>query len=131
MRKVSLLLIMSLSLIVGLTGCAATRSAGNEKIAHLTYEEVGQRIVKGKTTKQEVLDWLGSPTETAVLRSTNEEESEMWVYAYARVKAVRAPFYVSMTTQARKGLSLTFGEDGTVSRFTFSDKNPEEGKATQ
>jgi len=120
-----------MSLVVGLAGCAATRSAGNEKIAHLTYEEVSQRIVKGKTTKQEVLDWLGSPTETMVLRSPNEEVSEVWVYAYARVKAVRAPLYVSLTTQARKGLTLTFGEDGTVSQFTFSDKNPEGGKATQ
>jgi outer membrane protein assembly factor BamE (lipoprotein component of BamABCDE complex) len=119
MRKVSLLLI--LSLLVGMAGCAtATRELGNEKLALLTQEEINQRIVKGKTTKEDVLEWLGPPTRTAV-RSTSYEP-EMWLYGYLQ-DTVTDTFTGRKATRQMKRLRIVFKNDGVVSRFMFDDGN--------
>lgn len=45
------------ALLLAFSGCAG--KTGNEKLAELPKEQIGQQIVNGKTTKDEVKSFLG------------------------------------------------------------------------
>ncbi|MCL2643940.1 MAG: hypothetical protein FWD51_00585 [Betaproteobacteria bacterium] len=150
MRKLSLLLF--LSLIVGLTGCyppfypyTYTYIKGNEKLAHLTSEEVNQRVVKGKTTKKEILEWFGSPQETAVgsesggvtwfgsplspletaARSESGRMTEVWVYVFTKGFGVREASTKLKVTEHSKRLWFIFENNGIVSEFFLLSESNE------
>ncbi|MCL2643939.1 MAG: hypothetical protein FWD51_00580 [Betaproteobacteria bacterium] len=145
MRKLSLLLI--LFLVTGLTGCfphTRTITLGNEKLDNLTSEEVNQRVVLWKTTKEEILEWFGSPLEIAVrsengkvrwflsppetvVRSDSGRLTEVWEYVFDKTTY----FYhdslsshdESKTIYNKKWFKIHFENDEIVSGFIFSDRN--------
>ena len=115
MKRMTLLLV----LLVGLAGCAtATHRSGNANLALMTRDEINEWIVKGKTTQQEIIDWIGNPTTTSV-SSTDAGDFEVWTYSYVESTA-RVAFGTVKSAANVRSLMITFGQDGTVSNYTFS-----------
>ena len=113
MKRLALILAM----LVGLSGCTTSTSRfGNANLAFMTNNEVSQRIVRGQTTVQEVLEWIGPPTTQSISMTDN---LELWIYTYAE-SAARGNIFNVKTAANSKTLTITFGQDGTVSRYTFS-----------
>jgi len=69
MKKESLILI----LVLILSGCATA-----PKVSNLNQSTVEKSIVKGKTTKQEVLNIFGAPNVTT--KQTSGNVAEIWTY---------------------------------------------------
>jgi hypothetical protein len=56
-------------------GCAST--AGNQSIKNETQQSMASKIIKGRTTKQDILQQFGEPTrKTAV-----DSNEDMWFYS--------------------------------------------------
>jgi len=105
-----------------LSGCAvtSTHKSGNERLALLTSDEVSQWIVRGETTTQDVLDWLGPPSSKAV-SSTDAGDFEVWTYTFTVSTASTQMYtYRTTTNAATTTLTVNFGADGTASSYTFN-----------
>lgn len=114
MKTISLLL-----LVVFLSGCASSGYKINYGTSTLNQENVNT-IVKGKTTKQQVLDTFGNP-----LSKTSISSGEMWVYSRSTETATAKNFF-SGTEYAvsAMGLSINFDENGIVNNYSVSEVNP-------
>ena len=79
MRKV----LVSLAMVMLISGCA---SSGNEKVRTETMDSVASKVTKGTTTKNQVREFYGEPSEV----SLTDAGGEVWKYSYAHatVKAV-------------------------------------------
>ncbi|WP_168403131.1 hypothetical protein [Erwinia amylovora] len=62
-----------LTLIV-LSGCAST--AGNQSIKNETQQSIASKIIKGRTTKQDISREFGEPTR----KTTVDTNEDMWFY---------------------------------------------------
>lgn len=62
-----------------LAGCA---SSGNQQLKNETEISVQSKLQEGKTTKNEVKSYFGSPDAVSYTDSGNE----IWKYAFAKVK---------------------------------------------
>jgi hypothetical protein len=99
---------LSFSLLV-LSGCATMGSEFSFR-GPMT-------LVKGTTTKAEVLATYGNP-----FRVGYENGDQKWTYGYYKYKL----FGDSMT----KDLDVTFDKSGVVSSYSYSSSEPDEVKAT-
>lgn len=103
-----------------LAGCA---SVGNESLRKETETTVAQKIVEGKTTKQEVRTMFGSPAKT----SFTDGGLEIWTYELSKMKADGVNYipivnlFGSSASGIKKELVVLFDAEGIVKRFSMSD----------
>jgi hypothetical protein len=71
--------------VVALGGCA---SAGNQQVRTETMETVGEKVVKGSTTKTQVKALYGEPGSV----NLTDGGSEVWHYEYAHAVANGASY---------------------------------------
>lgn len=74
-----------LAAVAVLAGCA---SSGNDKVRTETMDTVGTKVVKGKTTKDQVKALYGEPSSV----SLTDAGSEVWKYEYAHATANAASY---------------------------------------
>ena len=102
-----------------LAGCA---SSGNQQLKNETEISVQSKLQEGKTTKNEVKSYFGSPDAVSYTDSGNE----IWKYAFAKVKVngtTFIPFYGLFhngTNGTKKELTILFNDD-TIKKYTMSE----------
>lgn len=107
------------------SGCAG--KTGNEKLAELPKEQIGQQIVNGKTTKDEVKSFLGDPESI----DFDPNGLEKWTYKHTRKqeKAINyvpvANWFVGGTNDTTKSLVILFDEKGVVKNHAVSEAKGE------
>lgn len=101
MKRLPKLLIICLSL----SFVSCTTHIGNESLKGINEETISSRIVKNKTTKEQVLKEFGEPD----VRATNSNGEVMWGYQFVQL------FYGSET----KRLAISFGKNGRVTDYAF------------
>ncbi|MES2981793.1 MAG: hypothetical protein V4727_05710 [Verrucomicrobiota bacterium] len=77
---------------------------GSNSLKEVNEENVGSRIVKNKTTKEQVLEQFGKPD----VKASNASGEVIWGYQLLE-------FYGSQA----KRLSITFGKNGRVTDYAF------------
>lgn len=60
------------------SGCSK-HSSGNENLSGISVSEIQERIKEGKTTKKQVRDWLGDPSN---IHKDKSGGYEVWTYEY-------------------------------------------------
>ncbi|QMI49735.1 outer membrane protein assembly factor BamE [Burkholderia sp. MBR-1] len=115
----------AIMLAVGtLAGCA---SAGNTQLKETTRESLDQKLIQGKTTKQDVRDAFGDPS--AVGYTDGGREVWTYVYAHATPTAVSYVPIVNLFSHGadvdKKQLVIMFDKDGILQKFTFSRSQTE------
>ena len=110
-----------LTLIV-LSGCAST--AGNRSIKNETQQSIASKIMKGRTTKQDILQQYGEPTR----KTTVDTNEDMWFYSIMNSN-MSAMSYIPIvglfsngTDMKSKALTVTFQGDK-VESWSFSEGN--------
>ncbi|RQS65139.1 outer membrane protein assembly factor BamE [Burkholderia sp. Bp8963] len=116
---------LAIVLAVGaLVGCAST---GNTQLKETTRESLDQKLVQGKTTKQEVRDAFGDPSAVGY----TDGGREVWTYVYAHSTPTVASYVpiVSLFSHGadvnKKQLVLMFDTDGILQKFSFSQSQTE------
>jgi len=116
MKTFKLLGVIAIPLSVLLTGCAI----GNSSISNESSETLQQKLVKGKTTKEQVLSQFGEPSE----RGTNEGV-EYWAYQTATSSAVAYIPFASLVTGNSgirgKYLRIVFNKKGLVDSYDTTE----------
>lgn len=100
---------------LALTGC----STGSKSLAQESYESIGEKITKGKTTKDEVRSAFGNPK--SVSRTGNEE---LWVYHLTRTNGklfIPVAGAFMSNTVATKVLTVTFNPRGIVKDYSMNE----------
>lgn len=113
-----------LFVIVTLAGLlAACASAGNERIADLTQNDLRSDIVKGRTTQAQVRELYGDPIKVTYTDSANEA----WEYEFSRLQSKPTNFipYVNLIHSGAEGdkktLVIFFDQNKVVKQYTMSD----------
>lgn len=124
MKKLALI---TSSLILGaslFTGCAV--KTGNDTIEEVTQTSVAQKIINGKTTKDEVRKEFGEPLSVNFM----ENGLEKWEYHHTRkvAKGINyvpvANWFVKGTNDTKKTLVILFDGE-TVEKHSFSSSEGE------
>lgn len=114
LRQSLIVAVVALSALLG--GCAT----GNTSIANESTATLQQKIVKGKTTKADLIKTFGDPSE----KGTNEGK-EYWAYQMAQTNATAyIPFASAVTGNSGisgKYLRITFDKKGVVTGYDLSD----------
>jgi outer membrane protein assembly factor BamE (lipoprotein component of BamABCDE complex) len=106
--------------LLAFTGCA---SVGNESLRHESEASVDQKIVEGKTTKNEIRAMFGSPATT----SFTDGGLEIWNYELAKMKADGVNYiplvglFGSSSSGTKKTLVILFDENDVVRKFSMSE----------
>lgn len=109
--KTPLLILAALS--VCLASCASVPQAPAPKIKFLTRDRVEQHIIKGRTTKGEVIAEFGSPNSETVSSSTLPGMPyEMMVYSKVYLAGEAAVLMVNVD------------KNGVVTGYTFTGTGP-------
>lgn len=110
-----------LTLIV-LSGCAST--AGNQSIKNETQQSIASKIIKGRTTKQDILQQFGEPTR----KTTIGTDEDMWSYSIMN-SDMSAMSYIPIvglfsngTDMKSKNMTITFAGDK-VENWSFNESN--------
>lgn len=108
--------------IIVLSGCAST--AGNQSIKNETQQSIASKIMKGRTTKQDILQQFGEPTR----KTTVDTNEDMWFYSIVNSN-MSATSYIPIvglfsngTDMKSKNLTITFAGDK-VENWSFSESN--------
>lgn len=110
-----------LALGVMLSGCALKQ--GDESIRHMTREDVQQKIVIGKTTKDTVQAQFGEPT----AKVSGHDGQDEWQYIYKERQYDALQFVMSAAGLSEdpkatgKKLIINFTAKGVVSKFSVED----------
>lgn len=100
-------------------GCA---SVGNEKIRNEDQASLEHKLIKGKTTKADIVHALGTPDDTSFTDSGNE----IWKYrlVVSTAKAVNfipvVNLFAAGADQEKKELVILLDKEGVVSNYTFN-----------
>lgn len=112
----------SLLTIIVLSGCAST--AGNQSIKNETQQSIASKIIKGRTTKQDISREFGDPTR----KTTVDTNQDLWFYSIMNSN-MSAMSYIPIvgifsngTDMKSKALTITFQGDK-VANWTFSESN--------
>jgi len=112
----------SLLTIIVLSGCAST--AGNQSIKNETQQSIASKIIKGRTTKQDISREFGDPTR----KTTVETNQDMWFYSIMNSNMSVMSYipivgiFSNGTDMKSKALTVTFQGDK-VANWTFSESN--------
>jgi hypothetical protein len=100
-----------------LVGCATSSfTVGND----FSSTNVS-KIVKGKTTSDDMISLFGEPFTKSVISATDEK----WIYMYSKGTAKAQSYIVTMkveTTGTQKTLDVLI-TDGVVSNFAYTEKD--------
>jgi hypothetical protein len=109
MNRKTLGLFFAIGLLLMLTGCFR-----HPPVQHLAAD--ASLLTPGKSTRQEVLTYLGEPAEKQQLA----DNTEMWIYHQVRKSTLREAPYVGefLGTEEYDVLSVTFSAD-TVQTVTY------------
>jgi outer membrane protein assembly factor BamE (lipoprotein component of BamABCDE complex) len=106
-------------LVALLAGClTACVVMGDERVSKSTPESLQQQIIRGKTTKSEVRNILGSPGSVSFTDSGNEQ----WNYEYLSTNTFK--LWGAMLSGkdplsgSGKSISVFFDKNGTVLNYT-------------
>lgn len=105
-----------------ISGCAST---GNETLRQESETTMSQKILEGKTTKDEVRKMFGSPFKT----SFTDGGLEIWNYEFSNVSADAVSYIpiVSMfggsSSGKKKELVVMFDSQNVVKRFSMSESD--------
>jgi len=112
----------SLLTIIVLSGCAST--AGNQSIKNETQQSIASKIIKGRTTKQDISREFGDPTR----KTTVDTNQDMWFYSIMNSNMSVMSYipivgiFSNGTDMKSKALTVTFQGDK-VANWTFSESN--------
>ena len=107
------------------TGCAG--KSGNQFLEKLSNEQLSVQIIKGQTTKSQVIKLYGEPSDIDLL----PDGKESWAYIFVKstAKGVNYIPYVSLaysgTNDTTKKLKILFNTSGIVEFFTFNTSQGE------
>ncbi|MDM2738235.1 hypothetical protein OGY35_23025 [Citrobacter sp. Ct235] len=110
-------MLIAVLIILPLTGCTVH---GNKSLTDENHQTVKLKIVKGKTTEQEILTAFGEPH----TRATNDGQ-EMWSYSSMTGESQLSNYIpglallTSSSTAHIKSLDIWF-KGGVVKRYNFS-----------
>lgn len=119
MRRMTALSLLTASLM--LAGCV---SSGNQALKTETQESVRSKLVKGKTTNQDVLSQFGEPYS----RSTLDSGEEVWTYVMHNSQMSTTSFipvvglFTGSSDNQSKTLQITFNKN-VVNKWSFSAGN--------
>jgi outer membrane protein assembly factor BamE (lipoprotein component of BamABCDE complex) len=109
----SIVLILTIILTVSLSGCVTYSSSDGKNFA----SENVSKVVKGKTTSEEMVQLFGQPSTKTVLTASGEK----WIYTYsAEAQSYIAAIDVK-NTRTQKRLDVLI-RNGVVENFTFTDE---------
>lgn len=120
MRKI---LVVATAIIL-LAGCA---SAGNQSLKQESEASVGEKLIEGTTTKNQVRGLFGSPSET----NFTDGGLEIWKYELVDVSADAVNFipivnmFGSSASGTKKELVIMFDENNTIKRYSMSESDHE------
>ena len=91
MNKLSTgILCACLALSFCICGCSK-QTSGNQNLSGVSVTEIQDRIKEGKTTKQEIKEWLGEPSGI----SKDKDGNEVWRYSFSNYESkVRATTFI-------------------------------------
>lgn len=116
---------LAVFLVFSFSGCVT--KSGNLGIKDITVHEIDAKLIKGKSTQNDVLKLYGNPTS----KTLDEKGSEKWTYSYTENRKGIIDFipYASDGTsnEYRKSLFITFNRKTKL----LSDYYVEEIGATQ
>ncbi len=116
--KFRIITIVSL-VVLSLSGCATSSYTVGKNFA----SENVSKIVKGKTTSEEMIALFGEPYSKTVISATDEK----WIYMHSEGTAKAQSYIVTMdvkTTGTQKMLDVLI-TDGVVVNYTFTEgQNP-------
>lgn len=104
------------------TGCA---SVGNESLRKESESSVAQKIVQGKTTKNEIRGMFGSPTKTTF----TDGGLEIWNYDFSNVSADAISYvpivnlFGASASGKKKELVVMYDQADVVKRFSMSESD--------
>jgi len=104
------------------TGCA---SVGNESLRKESEASVAQKIVQGKTTKNEIRGMFGSPTKTTF----TDGGLEIWNYDFSNVSADAISYvpivnlFGASASGKKKELVVMYDQADVVKRFSMSESD--------
>ncbi|MDM8356600.1 hypothetical protein [Pandoraea communis] len=107
-----------------LGGCA---SAGNQVLRTATQADIDQRIIKGRTTKADVVAYLGAAESV----SFTDSGLEIWTYTFASNSAKPITFIPVVGMLAggsdvdKRQLTILFNQKDIVSKATYSASTSE------
>lgn len=117
MRRTIALALLAASFSI-LVGCV---NSGNQTLKNETQESVKSKLVKGKTTKDDVLTQFGEPYS----RSTQDDGNEVWSYVMHNSQMNATSFipvvglFTGGSDNQSKTLQITF-KNNTVDKWSFS-----------
>lgn len=109
------------------SGCS---SVGNEQIKQETQSTIETKLVKGKTTKEQVKSLFGDPIDATF----HETGAEMWKYSFTKESCNASCYFIYTAWAYRsssgtvKNLTILFDENGVVKNYTLSE-SPVESKS--
>ena len=125
-QKLILSLILIIIILVS-TGCAF--SSGTAKIQNQSNQKLSQKLIKNKTTKNQVLQIFGKPTNKVINQNGNLE----YIYQYNVLHnhfisfVPLIDFFVQGQNQINKKLIILFHKNGTIKNWTWLNSNTPRG----
>lgn len=112
------------SLLLALGGCASTGSMAMKNENTTTLQ---QKIIKGKTTKQEITQLFGEPQS----RSVDDRGNETWTYSYSNSTSNIANFIpyagalIGGAESKTRIMTVTFYKSNRVKTYNLSESQDE------
>lgn len=109
--------VLALSLIFA--GCSTT--AGNPDLLHMSSSDLSHHIVKGKSTKADITNYLGEP-----MSKNTSGDSEYWSYAYTKASSNGmglipfVGFLFNSESVKSTGVQVEFNRRGVVKDYSTS-----------
>lgn len=108
-----------------ITGCAV--KTGHQFLEKMSNEDISSKLVKGQTSKNQVKELFGDPSDVDVL----PDGKENWVYSYVRSSSKGINFvpYANLvysgTNDNTRKLKILFDTEGKVEFFAFANSKGE------
>lgn len=96
--------------LMALVSCSAIQIGQNFELNSFT-----KNVVAGKTTKQQVTQWLGNPLSTGISHKESGERLTVWDYFYGSGELP------SMKNTKIKMLQIQFDNKGILRSYNWSD----------
>ncbi len=109
-------------LILLFSGCTTT---GSTELGSIEKNEINQKIIKNKSTMDDVISIIGSPTSTKI----DANNKEIWTYDFSSSRKT-LPSYIPLVNEFSRGVTnkskkliIYFNEYNIVKNYTFNAKD--------
>lgn len=122
MKKLCLILCLVTPILAGCAG-----KTGNQFLEKTTDAEIATKLIKNKTTKEEVKNLYGDPDDFDLRNNGNE----LWTYSFRRssAKGINYVPYVNTfyrgTNDTMRRLKILFNKDGILENYSFAKSEGE------